>query len=253
MKVNLLIVLLSLSALVSCSKYSGKSAAGSGSTDLAGQIDSVSYSFGVDIANSIVSLKVEELNMAALVQGFETVLKNDTAHLKIKMTATRQIIMAYIQNIQNKKNEKNKKEGVAFLEANKKKPGVKVTASGLQYIVIKAGNGPLPGDSSTVKVHYTGTLINDSVFDSSIKRGQPIEIPVSGVVRGWQEALKMMPVGSKWKIFIPQELAYGESGARGSIIEPFMPIIFEMELLEIVPPKPPVNPADMTNQQNAPK
>jgi FKBP-type peptidyl-prolyl cis-trans isomerase FklB len=249
MKVNLLIVLLSLSALVSCSKYSGKSAAGSGSTDLAGQIDSVSYSFGVDIANSIVSLKIEELNMAAMIDGFETVLKNDTAHLKIKSEATRPLIMAYIQKIQNARNEKNRKDGETFLEANKKKPGVKVTPSGVQYIVIKEGNGPIPTDTSIVKVHYHGTLIDGTVFDSSVDRKEPLDIPVNGVVQGWQDVLKIMPVGSKWKIFIPQELGYGQNVRPGGKIEPFMALIFEIELLEIMPPKPPVNPADMTNQQ----
>jgi FKBP-type peptidyl-prolyl cis-trans isomerase FklB len=252
MKINLLIVLFSIGALVSCSKYSGNSAAGSGSTDLAGPIDSVSYSVGVDLANMVVQSNIKEINAAAFVEGFISVMNNDTAKLKIKMANTRTIITAYLQKEQLKKNEKNKKAGEAFLEANKKKAGVKVTKTGLQYIVIKAGNGPIPVDTSTVKVHYTGTLINDSVFDSSIKRGQPLEITVKGVVQGWQEALKMMPVGSKWKIFIPQELAYGETGARGSIIEPFMPIIFEMELLEIVPPKPAENPVDITNQQNNP-
>jgi len=248
MKVNLLIVVLSGVVLFSCNKYSGNAGAGSGSTDLAGEIDSVSYSIGVDLANMVGQANLKEINAAALFDGFLSVINNDTTNLKIKKEVTRTIISNYLQKEQTRKNEKNKKDGEAFLEANKKKAGVKVTESGLQYIILKPGNGPLPSDTSIVKVHYTGTLINDSVFDSSIKRGQPLEIQVSGVVRGWQEALKLMPVGSKWKVFIPQDLAYGESGARGSIIEPFMPIIFEMELLEIVPPQAPGKQNDITNQ-----
>jgi len=253
MKISLLIVVIGLFAMVSCSKYSGNAAAGSNSKDLAGEIDSVSYSIGVDLANMVVQSKIKEVNAAALFDGFLAVINNDTAKLKIKVENTRPLITAYLQKAQKIEGEKMKKAGEDFLAENKKKEGVKVTASGLQYVVVKEGNGPIPADTSTVRVNYVGKLINDTVFDSSVKRGQPLEIQVNRLVPGWQEALKMMPVGSKWNLFIPQELAYGANGA-GGLIEPYSTIIFEMELLEIVPPKAPENPANMGNKvQTGPK
>jgi FKBP-type peptidyl-prolyl cis-trans isomerase FklB len=253
MKINLLLVVFSVLVLASCSKFSGNSAAGSGSSDLAGAIDSVSYSLGADMALSITKLNINELNMAALVEGFDKVLNNDTANLKIKLDKARPIIMAYIQKIQDIKNEKNKKEGEAFLAANKKKEGVKLTQSGVQYIIIKEGHGAIPVDTSIVKVNYVGKLINDTVFDSSASHGQPLETPVKNVFKGWQDILKIMPVGSKWKVFIPQELAYGANVRQGGKIEPYMALVFEIELLDIVPPKAPVKPTDTKNQMIIPK
>ena len=121
----------------------------------------------------------------------------------------------------------------AFLAKNKEKAGVTTTASGLQYEVIKMGTGPKPTAENTVKVHYAGTLIDGTEFDSSIKRNVPAQFPVSGVIPGWTEALKLMPVGSKFKLFIPQSIAYGATG-QGEVIKPFSTLIFEVELLEIV-------------------
>jgi FKBP-type peptidyl-prolyl cis-trans isomerase FklB len=121
----------------------------------------------------------------------------------------------------------------AFLTKNKDKAGVTITASGLQYEVIKMGTGPKPTAQSTVKVHYVGTLIDGTEFDSSIKRNQPAQFPVSGVIPGWTEALQLMPVGSKFKLYIPQSIAYGAKGA-GEKIKPYSTLIFEVELLEIV-------------------
>jgi FKBP-type peptidyl-prolyl cis-trans isomerase FklB len=120
-----------------------------------------------------------------------------------------------------------------FLAKNKEKPGVTTTPSGLQYEVIKMGNGPKPTTESTVKVHYVGTLIDGTEFDSSVKRNEPAEFPIIGVIPGWTEALQLMPVGSKFKLYIPQNLAYGATGA-GETIKPFSTLIFEVELLEIV-------------------
>jgi FKBP-type peptidyl-prolyl cis-trans isomerase FklB len=124
-------------------------------------------------------------------------------------------------------------ENESFLSKNKEKSGVSVTPSGLQYEVIKMGTGPKPDASSTVKVHYTGTLIDGTEFDSSVKRGQPAEFQVGGVIPGWTEALQLMPVGSKFKLFIPENIAYGSNGA-GEIIKPYSTLIFEVELLEIL-------------------
>jgi FKBP-type peptidyl-prolyl cis-trans isomerase FklB len=126
-----------------------------------------------------------------------------------------------------------KKAGEAFLAENKKKPGVVTLPSGLQYTIMKKGDGPIPAAADTVRCHYHGTLIDGSVFDSSVERGQPAEFPVSGVIQGWVEALQLMPVGSKWKLFIPSNLAYGDN-QMGPKIAPGSTLIFEVELLEIV-------------------
>ena len=128
--------------------------------------------------------------------------------------------------------EKNKKEGDAFLEANKKKDGVITLPSGLQYKIIKEGSGPKPTATQTVKCNYRGTLIDGKEFDSSYKRGEPTEFPVGQVIKGWTEALQLMPVGSKWQLFIPSNLAYGENGG-GSMIGPNAALIFDIELISI--------------------
>jgi FKBP-type peptidyl-prolyl cis-trans isomerase FklB len=156
---------------------------------------------------------------------------------KIQMTPT--LAQEYLQKtmtaLQSKKMEKlygaNKVAGAKFLAENAKKPGVKTTASGLQYEVIKLGNGPLPTDTNKVKVNYHGTLIDGTVFDSSVDRKQPVVFQVNQVIKGWTEALKLMPVGSKFKLYIPQELAYA-SADRGKI-KPFSTLIFEVELISI--------------------
>jgi len=132
----------------------------------------------------------------------------------------------------------NKTAGEAFLAANKTKDGVVTTASGLQYKILKEGDGPKPTAKDTVVCNYRGTLLNNTEFDSSYQRGQPLTIPVSGVIKGWTEALQLMPVGSKWQLFIPGDLAYGERGARGTI-GPNATLVFEVELLSIQPPNPP--------------
>ena len=131
-----------------------------------------------------------------------------------------------------KKNAGAKEEGEKFLLENKKRSGVMTTASGLQYEVIKMGDGAKPGPTDKVKTHYHGTLIDGTVFDSSVERGEPISFQVNGVIAGWQEALQLMNVGSKYKLYIPYNLAYGERGA-GADIKPFSALIFEVELLGI--------------------
>ncbi len=136
-------------------------------------------------------------------------------------------------NLQKEKLEINKKAGAEFLEINKNKAGVVTLPSGLQYEVIKKGDGERPGASDKVRCHYHGTLINGVVFDSSVQRGEPAVFGVSQVIPGWVEALQLMPTGSKWRLFIPSELAYGERGA-GDSIEPNSTLVFEVELLDIV-------------------
>jgi FKBP-type peptidyl-prolyl cis-trans isomerase FklB len=135
-------------------------------------------------------------------------------------------------SLQEKKYEANIKAGKDFLEANGKKDGVITLASGLQYEVINEGNGAKPGLTSTVTTHYHGTLIDGTVFDSSVQRGTPASFPVNGVIAGWTEALQLMPLGSKWRLFVPSNLAYGAQGA-GQQIGPHTTLIFEVELLDI--------------------
>jgi FKBP-type peptidyl-prolyl cis-trans isomerase FklB len=153
------------------------------------------------------------------------------------MDPSGQTVNAYFQDRNMKKLEKenalNKQEGEAFLAKNKLRPEVKVTPSGLQYEVITMGTGEKPSATSRVKVHYHGTVPDGRIFDSSVERGQPISFGLDQVIKGWTEGLQLMPVGSKFKLYIPQELAYGANPNPASIIEPFMPLVFEVELLEI--------------------
>jgi len=202
--------------------------------------DSLSYAFGTNIYNSLAadSLSLDPVLLAKAMQ--------DGKDGKPEMTEdiARAIIMRFVSAREAEKTKKQEemnkvtyKEYIdnneAFLVKNKDKSGVTVTSSGLQYEVIKMGDGPKPTAQNTVKVHYVGTLIDGTEFDSSIKRNQPAQFPVSGVIPGWTEALQLMPVGSKFNLVIPQALAYGARGA-GEIIKPFSTLIFEVELLEIV-------------------
>lgn len=206
--------------------------------ELKNQLDSVSYSVGLNMGASIKQ-EFSEADFKALIKGIEAAFK-DTNYL-ISQEQTPEIIRPYFQKKQEaaqaeelKEFESIKEEGVKFLEENKKNPDVKVTPSGLQYIVMKEGDGKQPTATSKVKVHYHGTLINGTVFDSSVERGQPIEFGLNQVIKGWTEGVQLMKVGAKYKFFIPQELAYGASPRPGGPIKPYMPLVFEVELLEIV-------------------
>lgn len=152
---------------------------------------------------------------------------------KISADEANQIIQEYISRVQDKEKDENLNAGKTYLEENKKKQHVEELPSGMQFEVMVQGDGELPSASDNVKCHYHGTLIDGTVFDSSVQRGEPAQFPVNGVIQGWQEALQLMPVGSKWKLFIPPHLAYGENGA-GGVIGPNATLIFEVELLEIV-------------------
>ena len=199
------------------------------------QVDSVSYLIGKSIGGNIAR-EMPEVNRDLLIQGL---LNEINAAESLIMDDGGKTISSYFEKktaqkvAENAKAfEANKAKGVAFLEENKKNPNVKVTASGLQYEVITMGNGPKPTETSNVKVHYHGTTPEGKVFDSSVDRGEPITFSLNQVITGWIEGLQLMPVGSKFKLYIPQELAYGES-PQGDVIEPFMPLVFEVELLSI--------------------
>lgn len=200
-------------------------------TSMKSQIDSVSYGLGVSIGNNFKSNQLDTVNIDVMAKAMKDVFAG-----KADMTQQQadSIIKGFMEGKEKMKGQDNIKKGQAFLDENKKKPGVQVTPSGLQYIIMKAGTGPKPGLNDKITAHYHGTLIDGTVFDSSVERGQPASFPVSGVIPGWTEALQMMPVGSKWKLFLPSNLAYGERGAGGKI-GPNSVLIFEVELISIDP------------------
>jgi len=194
------------------------------------QIDSVSYSLGVNIGTNLKGQGFGDINLATMMKAMEDVMGGKT--LAINEEDANQTIQNYFSTLMEKKAGEAKGKGEAFLAENGKKAGVTTTASGLQYEVIKMGEGPKPSATDKVTVHYHGTLIDGTVFDSSVERGQPATFPLNGVIAGWTEALQLMPVGSKFKIFLPSNLAYGERGA-GQLIGPNSTLIFEVELLSI--------------------
>jgi FKBP-type peptidyl-prolyl cis-trans isomerase FklB len=198
--------------------------------------DKTSYTLGINIGNNIKQLPLE-IDMDIFYRGFkDAVSKNkpllSEEEMHTVMTAFQKEITAKQTELMKSQGEKNKKEGEAFLVENKKKEGVKTLASGLQYKVIKEGTGKSPKATDKVITHYQGTLIDGTEFDSSIKRGSPAEFTVNGVIPGWTEALQLMKVGSKWQLFVPSKLAYGERGA-GPKIGPNAVLIFTVELLSI--------------------
>ncbi len=194
------------------------------------KMDSLSYSVGVMMAQGLKSQNLTDLTPEDLAKGINDVLKDQT--LAISKEDAENIFRDHLQAQKASQHTEAVAAGKAFLEANKKRPEVKTTASGLQYEIMKEGTGTKPTTSSQVKVHYHGTLIDGTVFDSSVERGQPAEFGVTQVISGWTEALQLMPTGSKWKLFLPYDLAYGDRGA-GPKIGPFSTLIFEVELLEI--------------------
>src|ERR1051326_4405138 len=205
------------------------------------QKDKASYSIGYDIGETFKKQKIE-LNMDALVAGLKEAIAGKEATLsKDEREKTLQAFQKEMMEKQlaasKEAAEKNKAEGEKFLEENKKKDGVKTTASGLQYKVIKEGSGPSPKETDTVVTNYRGTLIDGTEFDSSYKRNEPATFPVNRVIKGWTEALQMMKPGSKYQLFIPPSLGYGERGA-GQLIGPNATLIFDVELLSIKPPEP---------------
>ena len=197
---------------------------------LSNEIDSVSYSLGLNVAKNVQTQGLEDINIDALIKAFNDVYEGNETILD-EMQAG-QCLQSYFQRAQLAKSDASKEAGVAFLEQNKTKDGIITTESGLQYEIITEGNGVKPGLEDKVTTHYHGTLIDGTVFDSSVDRGEPVSFPVNGVIPGWTEALQLMSVGSKWKLYIPSELAYGERGAGGAI-GPNEALIFEVELISI--------------------
>ena len=196
---------------------------------LSNEIDSVSYSLGVNIGENIKT-QFEDIKIDNFLTGLKEVI--DGTEPKINNDQALMVIQNYFTKKQSAMSEEKIDEGRKFLEENSKKEGVITLASGLQYEVITNGSGDKPKLEDNVTTHYHGTLIDGTVFDSSVDRGEPASFPVGGVIKGWTEALQLMSVGSKWKLYVPYDLAYGERGS-GPQIGPYSTLIFEVELLSI--------------------
>lgn len=194
-------------------------------------LDSFSYAVGMSIALQYKEFGVKTLNTTAVMNAVNDVLKNNK--MAINTDQANFILNNYINKLMTEKAAESRRAGEAFLAANKSKPGVATLPSGLQYQVIRAGAGPYPTANDTVTVHYTGTLIDGTVFDSSVDRGAPARFTVGGVIQGWIEALQLMKAGSRWRLFVPADLAYGNYSPPGSNIPPGSVLIFDLELLAI--------------------
>ncbi len=192
-----------------------------------------SYGIGRQIGDQLANQSFEGLALSAVQQGIEDALLDKAfAVSREEIGEAFRLLTERLEAEEQARGEKMGAEGQAFLAANAERPEVQVTESGLQYEVLQAGEGAVPSRNDKVRVHYHGTFTDGQVFDSSVQRGEPAEFPVGGVIPGWVEALQLMPAGSKWKLFIPHNLAYGERGA-GSI-PPYSALVFEVELLDVL-------------------
>ncbi len=194
-------------------------------------MEKISYALGLSLGNNLLSSGIKTLDIPKLAKGIEDVLEQNKP--EISYQEAQNIINEFFQKLQEETSKKAVSEGKAFLETNGQRPEVITLKSGMQYEILQQGNGEQPKASDKVKVHYHGTLIDGTVFDSSVRRGEPATFGVTQVISGWVEALQLMPVGSKWKLYIPSNLAYGAQGA-GQHIGPHTTLIFEVELLAIV-------------------
>lgn len=193
-------------------------------------MNKLSYSLGVSVGANMINQGIKVDSLEDFIKGISAIIKDE----KVEVThdEVNAILSEYFDRLQKEAAGKIQQVGEAFLAENSKREGVITLESGLQYEIIEEGKGVKPSATSTVTTHYHGTLIDGTVFDSSIERGKPASFPVNGVIAGWTEALLLMPLGSKWKLFIPNNLAYGANGAGGTIA-PYSALIFDIELLEI--------------------
>ena len=193
-------------------------------------MDKVSYALGLSIGQNFRASGFDEINFEDFLTAFRTVYEEGQPEMSYE--EAKEVINNYFQDVQRRAIERNKEAGEEFLKINGHKAGVTTLPSGLQYEVIKMGEGPKPQLTDSVECHYHGTLINGQVFDSSMDRGETATFPLQGVIKGWTEILQLMPVGSKWKVVIPADLAYGDRGA-GQMIRPGSTLIFIIELIAI--------------------
>lgn len=198
---------------------------------ITGELDKFSYALGMSLAGNLIQSGVKTVNPEIFLEAFKDTFEGKTP--KIMPEEANQILEEFIGKANAGQGVDNLEEGLKFLAKNRKKEDIIELTSGLQYKVLNEGKGDLPKVTDKVRCHYHGTLINGSVFDSSVERGQPADFPVNGVIQGWIEALQLMSTGSKWRLFIPSELAYGQQGAGGAI-GPNTALIFDVELLEII-------------------
>jgi len=235
MKKSILFVLVILSVgnlfAQSKKKSASQTAMAPASVKLNDQTDSLSYSIGIMVASFYKQQGITNINDAMVNKAIKDKMSGDSTLLTEQQC--NQVLMGFIEKAKAEKAVAAKKQGEAFLAANKTKPGVVTTASGLQYMVLKQGTGPKPALTDKVKCDYEGKLIDGTVFDSSVKQGKPIEFAVNGVIAGWTEALQLMNTGSKYRLFIPSNLAYGDQ-QMGSDIKPGSTLIFDVDLIEIV-------------------
>jgi FKBP-type peptidyl-prolyl cis-trans isomerase FklB len=195
------------------------------------ELEKVSYAVGMSIAESLKNQNLEGVDINVLADAMNDIFHGGNP--KLSSQEANDSIQTYLDNKRHEAFAQVKSEGELFLLANRTKEGIHTTSSGLQYEVLNEGNGRKPGPTDTVTVHYHGTLIDGTVFDSSVQRGTPASFGVNQVIPGWTEALQLMSVGAKHKLFIPQELAYGANPHPGGAIKPFAALIFEVELLDI--------------------
>ncbi len=219
-----IIFALAIASLMACNTGSQKL------DSLDNQLDQVSYSLGVSVAQNVMSQGLDSINPQAVAQAFDDIFNGN--NLMIAQEECGTIINEYFIAMNDRKKQTNISSGLDFLVENGKREGVTTTESGLQYEVMVAGSGASPLATDEVMVHYHGTLIDGTVFDSSVDRGEPISFPLNGVIPGWTEGLQLMKEGSKHKLFIPSSLAYGERGA-GQLIGPNTTLVFEVELISI--------------------
>jgi len=232
MTVRILSAALAMTAISACSQgQKGRN------NEMKTNMDSVSYAIGADIGANLKRSKMDSLNVdimaVGLRDGLDSTVKIDEEKLRVVMEGFMAKMQGARQAEEMQKADGNRAAGEAYLAENAKREGVVTTPSGLQYEVSKMGTGAKPAAADQVKVHYTGTLVDGTVFDSSVERGEPAVFGVGQVIPGWVEGLQLMPVGSKWKLFIPSDLAYGPSGGGGKIPGNSV-LVFEVELLEIV-------------------
>ncbi len=193
-------------------------------------MDKISYALGLSLGQNLLSSGVKQLEYQDLAAGIEDVLK--AREPKITYQEAQTVLNRFFSELEQKAAKAAKEQGEKFLEQNKQRPSVKTTPSGLQYEILEPALGMKPKATDTVRVHYEGTLIDGTVFDSSYKRGESITFPLNGVIAGWTEGLQLMSIGAKYKFYIPYQLGYGERGA-GAQIPPYAALIFTVELLGI--------------------
>ena len=195
------------------------------------ELNNVSYAIGLSVASSLKEQNLDQLDPTVLSNAIKDVFENKTP--KFSPNEAQDIIQNYLKELSEQQFAKNKEEGEAFLTENGSKTGITTTASGLQFEVVVEGTGKTPSATDVVEVHYHGTLINGNVFDSSIERGAPATFGANQVIKGWTEALQLMKEGSKYRLYIPQDLAYGAHPHPGGPIEPLMALIFDVELITV--------------------